>query len=119
MDSKTVLGYYLSTITYFTSGIMYLTFCTAAVGIFISSSFYVDAFAEDFLTTISEMNFENKKSPNTKIHKNDVTSKLNEAILHHCETLEYLSILLRDLTSTIILPLFIYLSTVSWKTFTI
>lgn len=91
MDSKTVLGYYISSFTFLIAFIVCWVILFVNMGFFISLSFYVDAFAEDFKSLITEMNdeiiFENKQGSKSRTHS---SGKLSEAILVHQEMLKYL-----------------------------
>lgn len=85
MDTKTVLGYYFSFFNWFQGVAMFCALHALTIGFFISLSIYIDAFSEDFGTTIKEMNAqieENSKSPRPR---NDSSRKLSDAILLHNE----------------------------------
>lgn len=97
MDPKTVLGFYLSSFNFLQGCILYYVLWIVTMGWFISLSIYVDAFTEDFKTTvISEMNdeirFEIKKCSKSQKNNNDSSAKLTEAILLRYEMLKYLPI---------------------------
>lgn len=58
LDPKTVFGYYLSLFNVMQGCFMYFVLFSVTIGFYISLSIYVNAFAEDFKTIISEMNYE-------------------------------------------------------------
>lgn len=93
MDPKTVFGYYLSIFNILQGCVMYLVLCAASMGFFISLTFYVDAFSEDFRAIINGMNdettFEDEKSSKSRTHKNDSFITLKQAILLHNDMHKY------------------------------
>lgn len=71
---------------------MYFVLWAVSMGFFISLTFYVDAFSEDFRTIISEINdginFEDENSPKSRKHQNNSSDKLKQAVLLHNDMLK-------------------------------
>lgn len=119
MDSKTVIGYYFSSFNFLQGCAMYFFLFSISVGLFISLSVYVGAISEDFKAIIDEINEEidsgNKKTPKSRKNKNDLWTKITEAILLHNEMIKYLlCYFLFEINVEIYL---VFLSPDLWKTF--